>query len=172
MVHRAYCPSTACAVSVTRNAPANKSNSSGQTTKSSRSRNQDIEKIKSILDDIRNPGIKAALENIIEDQTCKNQQQKNATPTHTEMLSLGLSFVGFDHARQNKVCTETNSTRFKAFFGKLPPTLLPLFLDLRSKFPNLQVKIFLTTMNWFTLYESRPVLAGRWSIYEDYIRKK
>ena len=137
MIHRACRPSTACAVSVTRNAPANKSNSSWQTTKSSPSWNQDIKKIESILDDIRNPGIKAALEDIIKDQTCKNQQHKNTTPTHTEMLSFGLSFVRFDHARQNKVCTETNSKRFKALFGKLPPTLLPLFLDLRSKFPDL-----------------------------------
>ena len=102
----------------------------------------------------------------------QEQATENTTPNHTEMLSLGLSFVGFDRACQNKVCTETNSKRFKAFFGKLPPTLLPLFLDLRSKFPALQLKIFLMTMNWFALYESRPVLAGRWSICEDYIGKK
>lgn len=172
MVHRAYDPPTACSGSATRISPVDKSSSSRQTTKSSRSLNQDITTIKSILPDIQNPGIKAALEDIINDQTCKSKEQKNATLTHTEMLSLGLSLVGFDRARQNKVCTEKNSEQFKAFFGKLPPTLLPLFLDLRSKFPDIQIKIFLMTMNWFTLYEPRPVLAGRWSFCEDYIGRK
>ena len=108
MVHRAYDP-PACSGSSTRISPVDKSSSSRETTKSSRSLNQDITTIKSILPDIQNPGIKAALEDIINDQTCKSKEQKNATLTHTEMLSLGLSLVGFDRARQNKVCTEKNS---------------------------------------------------------------
>ena len=172
MVHKAYRPPTAGPGSTTRNSPVNKSSSSQQTTKSSRSLNQDITKIKSILLDIQNPGIKTALEGILKDQMCKSKQQKNDTLTHTEVLSLGLSLVGFDRARQNKVCTVKNSERFKAFFGKLPPTLLHLFLDLRSKFPDTQINIFLMTMNWFTLYEPLPVLAGRWLFCEDYIGKK
>ena len=170
MVHKAY--QTACSGSTTRISPVNKSSSSQQATKSFRSLTQDITKIKSILLDIQNPDIKAALEDIIKDQTCKSKQQKNATLTHTEMRSLGLSLVGFDCSRQNKVCTEKNSERFKAFFGKLPPTLLPLFLNLRSNFPDFKIKIFLMTMNWFTLYETLPVLAGRCFLCEDYIGKK
>ena len=57
---------------------------------------------------------------------CKSKEQNNDTLTHTEMLSLSLSLVGFDRACQDKVCTEKNSEQFKAFFGKLPPILLPL----------------------------------------------
>ena len=111
MVHRAYDLLTVCSGNATRISQVDKSNSSRQTTKSSPLLNQDITTIKSILPDIQNPGIKAALKDIIKDQTCKSKEQKNATLTltHTEMLSLGLSLVRFDCARQNKVCTEKNS---------------------------------------------------------------
>ena len=133
MVHKAY--QTACSGSTTRISPVNKSSSSQRTTKSSRSLNQDITKIKSILLDIQNPDIKAALEDIIKDQTCKSKQQKNATLTHTEMRSLGLSLVGFDRACQNKVCTDKTQNGSKPSSESSHPRYYPCFWILEAIFP-------------------------------------
>jgi hypothetical protein len=155
-------------------------------------RNQDIERIKSILGDIGDPSIKAALESIIADPTmkalpsniAKTSTNKTASRSHekqhfehtitgtltdAEMLSTGLSYAGFNLDRQRKVCTKTNLKRFKAFFGLPPSTIVPIFSDLSRKFPKIRAREFLMTMNWFTLYEVFPVLAGRWGRCEDHI---
>ena len=89
------------------------------------------------------------------------------------MLSLGLSLVGFDRTCQNKVCTEKGLRTVQSFLWKAPTHATAIvFWDLRSKFPDIQIKIFLMTMNWFTLYKPWPVLAGKWFFCEDCIVRK
>ena len=179
-------------------------------TQCSQTATDDIQKIKSILGDIKDPVIKAALEKIIKNPAATNatgssvaearplrkrteefcvvgpQPPSLETQQHVEhviyhevtaltdvdLLFAGLSYAGFDRGRQNNVCINTNLKRFKAFFGVPPSTLVPMFSDLTDKYPKVRRKDLLMTMNWFTLYEVREVLAGRWGHCEDYIGPK
>ena len=67
---------------------------------------------------------------------------------------------------------ETNLHRFKAFYGKPSQTLVAMFVDSTNAFPSVSRKDLLMTMNWFTIYDMLPVLAGRWGYSEHYIGPK
>ena len=89
--------------------------------------------------------------------------------TASGILFYGLLCAGFDANRQKKVRLEQSIDRFKSFFGVPPTTILPFLSDLKNDNPEIKFRDCLITMNWFFLYDSYHVLAGRWSRCEDYI---
>ena len=92
--------------------------------------------------------------------------------TDADLLFTGLSFVGFDRARQAQSGQARNFERFSAHFGWEPKVINFLFTDLVSIFPKMDLKDGLMTLNWFKGYDTRPVLAGRWDSCEEYIGPK
>lgn len=92
--------------------------------------------------------------------------------TDVDVLSAGLAYAGFDAKRQQKVNLERNLTRFKAFFGVPPTTVVPLLSDLRCDNSQIIYKECLMTMNWLFCYETLPVLVGRWGYSENAIGTK
>ena len=63
----------------------------------------------------------------------------------------------------------TNIERFKAFYGLEPSTLVPVFTDVKDKFPDATFHHLLITMNWLALYDKYLVLSGRWGLHHDTI---
>ncbi|KAL7533813.1 hypothetical protein ACHAXR_006799 [Thalassiosira sp. AJA248-18] len=92
--------------------------------------------------------------------------------TDVDMLFAGLSYAGFDCERQKRVNLNTNMDRFKAFYGKAPTTLVPMFSDISRRFTEVSYIDLLMTLNWFTLYDTLPVLAGRWGNCEKHIGRR
>jgi hypothetical protein len=76
------------------------------------------------------------------------------------MQSWGLTLVGFAQFRQG-VCDETNTRRFRAYFGVGPKALSELYSDLATLMPKIDIKEFFLTLSWLKLYETESVLAGR-----------
>ena len=89
--------------------------------------------------------------------------------TKKDLLSVGLVHAGFDHDRQRNVKVQTNIDRFKAFYGLEPTTLVPVFTDVKDRFPDATFHHLLLTMNWLTLYDKYLVLSGRWGYHHDTI---
>ena len=96
---------------------------------------------------------------------------KTLTPplTKKDLLSVGLMHAGFDLIRQQNVKHQTNIDRFKAFYGLEPTTLVPVFTDVKDRFPEATFHHLLLTMNWLTLYDKYLVLSGRWGYHPDTI---
>jgi hypothetical protein len=101
---------------------------------------------------------------------------KNANANHghtpNDILRTGLVYAGFDLARQS----ENNEVRqirwFKAFYGAAPVTIAAMFGDFRSHIKkDANVKEFLMALNWLFLYDTYPVLSGRWKFSEEFIAK-
>ena len=88
--------------------------------------------------------------------------------TAVDVLSIGLSYVGFNPTRQKRVNLDRNMKRFKQFFGPDPSTIVPFFQDLRNAFPSLRYKDALMTLNWLYLNDKQSVLSGRWGCCEEY----
>jgi hypothetical protein len=98
--------------------------------------------------------------------------QEISMMTDADLLFIGLSFVGFDRARQAQSGQARNFERFSAHFGWEPKVLNLVFTDLVSIFPKMDLKDALMTLNWLKGYDTRPVLAGRWGSCEEYIGPK
>lgn len=92
--------------------------------------------------------------------------------TDQSILSFGLAQVGFGEKRQVKARMSLNVKRFRAFYGVGPQTVKAIFDDLRDNHPSIKLRDLLMTLNWFKLYDTEHVLAGRWGYCEDHIRGK
>ena len=92
-------------------------------------------------------------------------------PTENNILTIGLSKVGFDKQRQRRVGRGINIARFKAFYGVPPVTVHALLNDLKESYPSAKVVYLLLALNWLKLYSTEPVLSGRWDYCNDHIRK-
>ncbi len=79
--------------------------------------------------------------------------------TDVDILTVGLSYVGFDKNRQLKVNLARNMKRFKQFFGPDSTTIAPLLRDLRQSFPELKYKDALMTLNWLYINDKHSVLS-------------
>jgi hypothetical protein len=107
-----------------------------------------------------------------------NRHQSQATYpeilslTTADVLSAGLLYAGFDRARQQRNNENRKIEWFKAFYGVEPTTVVPFFEDLRIDYPDISYKDALMTMNWLYLYDTYPVLSGRWKCCEEYIGSK
>lgn len=99
-------------------------------------------------------------------------QALHFNPTQPNILFVGLVFAGFDSKRQRKVGLKRNTRRFLSFYGVEPLTIKALFADLRSSYPKLLFVNLMMTINWFKLYDSEPVLEGRWGFCAEYIGPK
>ena len=62
---------------------------------------------------------------------------------------------------------DRNMKRFKSFYGPDPTTIVPLFKDLRDKYPSFKYKEGLITLNWLFLNDKHSVLGGRWQCCEE-----
>ena len=60
--------------------------------------------------------------------------------TQKDLLSVGLSYVGFSIQRQKNVKLESNIERFKGFYGLEPRTLVAVFTDVKDRFPSVSFK--------------------------------
>lgn len=92
--------------------------------------------------------------------------------TSDDILCAGLSYAGFDCARQaiNNITRKINW--FKAFYGVEPTTVASIFEDVRSvDGKHVILKELLMAFNWLFLYDTYPVLSGRWNFSEKYIMK-
>lgn len=92
--------------------------------------------------------------------------------TSAEILQVGLFYAGFDHDRQNKNNLRRKTEWFKSFYGVEPTTVAALFSSIKMENEHQFVyKDCLLTLNWLYLYESYPVLSGRWKYCQEYIAK-
>lgn len=89
-----------------------------------------------------------------------------------DIFQAGLEYAGFDQARQAKNNKGRKIIWFKAFYGVEPTTVAAVFDGIKSASNPVTIKEFLMTMNWLFLYETYPVLSGRWKISEETIAKK
>ena len=87
--------------------------------------------------------------------------------TDVDILSVGLSYVGYDTKRQIRCNLERNMKRFKSFYGPDPTTIAHFFKDLRDKYPSFKYKDGLITLNWLFLNDKQSVLGGRWQCCEE-----
>ena len=89
--------------------------------------------------------------------------------TDVDILAAGFHYAGFNARCQGKVNLNQNMTRYKQFFGVDPSAAVPLFRDLRSKFPSFNYKDGLMTLNWLYLNDKQSVLSGRWKCCKETI---
>ena len=92
--------------------------------------------------------------------------------THSTILEAGLAYAGFGKERQERNNNSRKVVWFKSFYGVEPTTILPFFLDIKAEYPDICYKDCLMTMNWLYLYDTYPVLSGRWKYCEEYIGAK
>ena len=90
----------------------------------------------------------------------------------TSIMEAGLFYAGFDATRQRRNTVSRKIDWFRAFYGVEPATVAPFFRDVKNEYPNIILKDFLMTMNWICLYETYPILSGRWKYCEEYIGSK
>ena len=91
--------------------------------------------------------------------------------TPGDILRARLVYAGFDHASQAVNNEDRKIKWFKAFYGVAPLTIAAMFEDIRDIEPHSNVKEFLMALNWLFLYDTYPVLSGRWKFSEEYIAK-
>ena len=92
--------------------------------------------------------------------------------TPNDVFQAGLMYAGFDQARQAKNNEERKIKWFKAFYGIKPTTIAAIFEDIRyDASKRVTAKGLLMALNWLFLYETYPVLSGRWKFAEEYIAK-
>lgn len=83
-----------------------------------------------------------------------------------------VSYAGFDQACQSKNNAERKMKWFKAFYGIEPTTISAIFEDIRhDSRKRVTAKGLLMALNWLFLYETYPVLSGRWKFSEETIMK-
>ena len=63
-----------------------------------------------------------------------------------EILSFGLSLVGYDNDRQKRVGNLTNRTRFRRMYGSVPEVVHALWIDLQ-KIKNEEYRLVVTQKN-------------------------
>ncbi|KAL7432775.1 hypothetical protein ACHAXH_003898 [Discostella pseudostelligera] len=98
-------------------------------------------------------------------------KQTSLDVTPVDILRAGLVYAGFDHARQGMNNEARRIKWFKAFYGVAPLTVAAMFEDIRDIEPHSNVKEFLMALNWLFLYDTYPVLSGRWKFSEEFIMK-
>lgn len=90
--------------------------------------------------------------------------------TPDDIFQAGLMYAGFDQARQAKNNEKRKMKWFKAFYGIEPTTISAIFEDIRNDSrKQVTAKKLLMALNWLFLYETYPVLSGRWKYSEESI---
>ena len=107
-----------------------------------------------------------------DEQQCICKQITLTTSSASEILFAGLAYAGFDPKVQERNNLNRNIDRFQAFYGVEPTTISPIFEDLKIEYPDTCFKDALMTFNWLNLYDTYPVLSGRWKRCEEYIGSK
>jgi len=67
--------------------------------------------------------------------------------TTADLLYVGLVYVNFDKERQASVNLKENVERFREHYGVPPEAVVPLFNDLKDKYPTMSYKYALMTMH-------------------------
>ena len=92
--------------------------------------------------------------------------------TAADILYVGLTYVNFSKERQAGVNEKENIERFREHYGVPPAAVVPLFNDLKEKYPTIRYKSALMTLYWFKVYGTERQISGVWG-YGDlkYIRE-
>lgn len=92
--------------------------------------------------------------------------------TAADILFVGLTYVNFSKERQAGVNETENIERFREHYGVPPAAVVPLFNDLKEKYPTIRYKSALMTLYWFKVYGTERQISGVWG-YGDlkYIRE-
>ena len=92
--------------------------------------------------------------------------------TPADILYVGLTYVNFSKERQAGVNEKENIERFREHYGVPPAAVVPLFNDLKEKYPTIRYKSALMTLYWFKVYGTERQMSGVWG-YGDlkYIRE-
>ena len=92
--------------------------------------------------------------------------------TAADILYVGLTYVNFSKERQAGVNEKENIERFREHYGVPPAAVVPLFNDLKEKYPTIRYKSALMTLYWFKVYGTERQMSGVWG-YGDlkYIRE-
>ena len=143
-------------------------------------RAKDIETINSIIGNINDPGIRHALNRIMNSTGDAEQYStyfNQPNPSHHEWTAIdilydGLLYVGFDTDWLQKNNIRRKTDWFKAFYGVEQTTVAPYLIDLREEYPDIDYRDCFMTLNWMCLYETYPVLSARWKRSEEYIGGK
>ena len=110
------------------------------------------------------------------DNAMRVHSQPTTVTTHfltstapADILFSGLLYAGFEPEVQQRNNVGRNVDRFKSFYGVEPTTISPILQDLKDEYPDVSFKDSLMTMNWLYLYDTYPVLSGRWKYCEETI---
>lgn len=82
--------------------------------------------------------------------------------TAPDLLYVGLTYVHFDKMRQSTVKHKENINRFIEHYGVPPSAVVPFFIDLKAKHPEIAYKEALMTMNWLKEYRTERAMSGTW----------
>jgi hypothetical protein len=94
-----------------------------------------------------------------------------------DIMRLGLKYMGFKNERQNGN-HKHNLRRFRAAYGTSPSSCAAILEDLQNiEMMGLLVIQkplaihLLMTLEWFKHYPSEPLLAGKYGIHEETVRR-
>lgn len=87
--------------------------------------------------------------------------------TKEELLFYGLSWVGYDRAKQQKVNLVRNLTRWREHYGPPPATYAPVVNDVCGENGSLNVKKFMMAVNWAKCRNRRSEMNARWQCCEE-----
>ena len=96
----------------------------------------------------------------------------------SDVLVLGLKYVGFREETQISTCLATKTKCFLANYGTNPATLSRIVSDLQSthipaaRVDNLGPKDLLMAVHFMSGYDNEPCLAGRFGMNEKTVRVK
>lgn len=82
--------------------------------------------------------------------------------TAADVLYVGLTYVNFSKERQAGVNEKENIERFREHYGVPPAAVVPLFNDLKEKYPTIRYKSALMTLYWFKVYGTERQISGVW----------
>lgn len=79
-----------------------------------------------------------------------------------DIICAGLTYVHFGKDRQDTVNLDENKERFRDHYGVPADAALPMFNDLKDKYPKIRFKYILMAMHWLKVYGTERQMSGTW----------
>ena len=108
---------------------------------------------------------------ILEEKSKSTSGRKAEPIDDGELLSLGLSLIGFGPSRQ-KVRNELKLRRWRAHYGIGPKAVFKLMEDMKKyQAQPFNLLHLLMSIGWLKMYETEELLSGRWGLSEQTCRE-